>query len=1041
MRRSSRVRWRMPVRVSSLDPSHPFSQMCETLVVNMHGAGMRAPGSLPIATPVQLETADNRTTKGWVTDFEPIGQDAKWWLIGVALEQPANFWGCPNPPENWSETPAPLAPPAPESGERKFSMWPGAYGPQPQSGTGATPGPTLVAPKPAAPARPAAAVAAAPAIAPREPVDAAQLLSHLQADLEQRTQEYWKRLREELEPQLTASSRGLQQELQESLASWRSERAAIEGKLQELLTVRDEISARLGSIGELVREQSAPMRADILAETRSQVDRLVGEIREHMRGELRASQSDAQSAAMTLGEQITAKTDALVQQARERSAQEIAGLASSAMDRLERQLHDNLTRAGDKLQQSLLHELEKRQQATLQMVTGHLEQLRTSEAGLRERVGQLKDELTSQSERVLAQLRVQVQELGDKQEQELSERLKKRDAAAEAALQSVGGRILAAARDQLQAEAQRHQASLAGLHPNFRAEMEKLERYAGELEKRLAEVHQAREYIDSLAKTTPASLEQTIATAAAAAIDKMSGAAQQQFTARVQSEIAGLERRVHEAAEKLGASVSAKLAAEVSERERQFQSAVTAGLSELQSQAAAIREQAARMAQEAAQQQAALLEATDRKIRELSGRESELQQTVISLSGLLDAKKEEVLTSVRSGLEEIRGEVAGLRGAAAEMKAGVSEQARQSLESLQSSVQVMMGEREEQLQKLFAENRKEAETVLQQRAAVSAAELQEELRKQFEGHQQAFDQARAAAVQQLESLQKRADELTSLVDVELQKHAEDFVEEAVADAVDRIGEAGKQFQQEQMALVQAEMKELLEGKLKKDAAEQLAKSVSAATDQFRAQAESLRREQVERAQRDLDRVLGDMVRQADGAGDQLRASLQNLERTLAETQTQTEAARRQNEEMRQWLASETERFQKTVHDAFLQAAGELKGRIHQAVEMAEEPLDRRSREIQAQLASAAKEKAEELRKVFEEARDHLQTSAQASQLEAQGALQDQLSEALQAFRDDAGKLAKNSMERWQAAVTGTLSEIAQLLGNKLAAENTRPKED
>ncbi len=111
MRRSTRMRWRMPLRITSLERNSPFSEMCETVVVNAHGVGVRAPATPPIGARVQLETSDHRTTIGWVTDLEPLGPEATLWLVGIALEEPGNFWLITNPPEDWNNQWTKVAPP------------------------------------------------------------------------------------------------------------------------------------------------------------------------------------------------------------------------------------------------------------------------------------------------------------------------------------------------------------------------------------------------------------------------------------------------------------------------------------------------------------------------------------------------------------------------------------------------------------------------------------------------------------------------------------------------------------------------------------------------------------------------------------------------------------------------------------------------------------------------------------------------------------------------------------------------------------------
>ena len=831
MRRSARVRWRMAVRIISLDPKAAFSEICETLVVNAHGASVRAPAAIPIATPVQLESADHRTASGWVTEFEPIGQDGKWWLLGIGLEQPTNFWEFPNPPDNWLGQLVPAERPTPQSPERKFNLWPGAYGPQPR--TVATSPLALVGSKPAVAARPAVAAAVAAEAEPREPSDAAMIFSRMQSALERRTEEHWRRLRSELEPQLLASTRGLQQELQDGLAAWRTERAAIEGKLQELLAVRDEVSARLGSISGLLREESAPLREEIMAEARTQVDKLISDFQERLHGERQAAETTGERLASEMTkaveEQIQTKTDAAMQQLRDRSAEEIAGLASTAMDRLKHQLQANLGQTAEEMQRELIAELQQRQQSATQAVAGQMESMRTSEAAWRDRMRQLQEELSLQAEQSLAQVRVQVQKLGHEQEEELSERLKKRDAASETALQTVGGRILGSAKEQLQAEVRRQQEELAGSRDALRGEVERLERHAADLESRLTEIRQAREHVESLSQTLPETIQQRVRESVAAVMGQMSGAAQDQFTGRVQSEIAGLERRVHEIAEQVGASLSGKVAAQ---HDQQWKSSITASLSDLQAQAMVIRDEAFRISKDFEQQRQRLQESATASLQELAERDSGLRQSFKSIAAGLDDKKDEVVAAAQSGLDQARAAETRLRETGDEMNAALAARSQQSLESLKARLQAMVSEREQQLQHLLAESQKQAESILQQSAAAAATDLQQQLQREFQRRQQAFDQARASAVQQLESLEQRTEQLTSLVDVELQKHADSFVEEAVSEATTRLDAAGEKLRQAHLERAQTEMEALLNGKLKQDADELLTKAVAAAAKQF-----------------------------------------------------------------------------------------------------------------------------------------------------------------------------------------------------------------
>ena len=54
MRRSSRVPITLPIAVTSLEPSAPFSEICETLVVSAHGCAIFSPTRLEAGIPVQF---------------------------------------------------------------------------------------------------------------------------------------------------------------------------------------------------------------------------------------------------------------------------------------------------------------------------------------------------------------------------------------------------------------------------------------------------------------------------------------------------------------------------------------------------------------------------------------------------------------------------------------------------------------------------------------------------------------------------------------------------------------------------------------------------------------------------------------------------------------------------------------------------------------------------------------------------------------------------------------------------------------------------
>ena len=103
-RRSTRLRVEIPLTLTSLDRRHPLISPCVALVVSPQGCGVRASQALPLETPVLLsELPSGGSASGRVANCLPLGRDGRYFLIGVALYNPANIWGITDPPEDWNE--------------------------------------------------------------------------------------------------------------------------------------------------------------------------------------------------------------------------------------------------------------------------------------------------------------------------------------------------------------------------------------------------------------------------------------------------------------------------------------------------------------------------------------------------------------------------------------------------------------------------------------------------------------------------------------------------------------------------------------------------------------------------------------------------------------------------------------------------------------------------------------------------------------------------------------------------------------------------
>jgi len=102
IRRSTRLPLEVPVRVTSLKSAVPFSEQCNTTLVNAHGCGLIAPRAIAPAIQVRLEIVSaKRHTTARVAEVVSLGGDPETWLVGLELDAPGNFWGIDYAPTDW----------------------------------------------------------------------------------------------------------------------------------------------------------------------------------------------------------------------------------------------------------------------------------------------------------------------------------------------------------------------------------------------------------------------------------------------------------------------------------------------------------------------------------------------------------------------------------------------------------------------------------------------------------------------------------------------------------------------------------------------------------------------------------------------------------------------------------------------------------------------------------------------------------------------------------------------------------------------------
>jgi hypothetical protein len=126
MRRSTRLRAQLPVRIVSLDPAVSLSERCQTVVVNCEGCGVRLPRAVNLGLQVSIEDLPGgHSARARVTSCVTLGKD---WLVGIELEKRGNVWSIQPAPADWISVSAPSSPtiPAPpKKGEWPYALFSG----------------------------------------------------------------------------------------------------------------------------------------------------------------------------------------------------------------------------------------------------------------------------------------------------------------------------------------------------------------------------------------------------------------------------------------------------------------------------------------------------------------------------------------------------------------------------------------------------------------------------------------------------------------------------------------------------------------------------------------------------------------------------------------------------------------------------------------------------------------------------------------------------------------------------------------------------
>jgi hypothetical protein len=102
LRRGTRINRKIPIILTSLDLANPFSEEAVTLLVNPQGCAARFGRALEIGTTIRLDGLPvGRSVVARVVNCIKPEKYAKFWILGLTLDEPGNVWGIESPPADW----------------------------------------------------------------------------------------------------------------------------------------------------------------------------------------------------------------------------------------------------------------------------------------------------------------------------------------------------------------------------------------------------------------------------------------------------------------------------------------------------------------------------------------------------------------------------------------------------------------------------------------------------------------------------------------------------------------------------------------------------------------------------------------------------------------------------------------------------------------------------------------------------------------------------------------------------------------------------
>ena len=759
MRRSTRIRWQIPIQITSVDPNRIFNEKCETVAVNAHGCGVICHIPLEKGTAVKLGLLpEKQEVMAHVADVVKLGEDGRAWLLGLQLDVPANVWGVRTPPHDW-ETPVAGEENEPAAAPLAASAAAGASGTGIAVATLAAPEFSLATPAPPASA-PVALQSAAVADTPKIDTGKAGYAPNTNGGSAPTPQPArsngtparggiaytvrdrdWAELRRQMEEHLQDLMWQVDDQVENKLEHWKEQMVDAEARLDSLCQLQDRLQAHLSVLSEIVKEKVKPedeggekassatpgpaaqaetaLPAEAGAATASQVEEirqlqqwmqslihlLPQAVEQHANEAVGAAEQRLQSHAE---EQLEAlrKQLAELQQRLDNAAQPPAEEVAAEQAEKERSSQAAWQAAAEEikesLQKSLREETEKFQQEFQQAQQAAQEET--------ERLRNLREETA----KAVAENAAQAAQKNESQ------------ATAEAAVREMAEQLRAEVRSMLEAErqAQKQQTeqAAAGLQDTATSVQARLTEVSTQIE----EARRARESLESVVASLTQAASQQIKEDVAAGLQKLGEQARQESEGREKA----LEEKLLEA----------------------------------QRQATATAEQLAGLTRQAG---------------ELSARMQEDERNRESMQARLD-------TVVAAAEQKIERSAAGILQKVSSQSDEHIQQLEKRVVEQQKTLEVLSQQRQQQLRSELdahmAELRKSAESMLRGISQELRGSLNIHLKEEFASQRALWEKQREASQAEKAWVESRANELAGRWEARLQ----DYIERATGEAVGKL---------------------------------------------------------------------------------------------------------------------------------------------------------------------------------------------------------------------------------------------------------------